>query len=64
MAKTYWIEVQQTLTGCVEIEANSVQEALRIADQRFNENGEELPDMDDCEPLTFAFARLGKQEVQ
>lgn len=55
---TYQIEIQQILTGYVHIQAESVAEALRIAEERFVENGEELPEMDDLDDLQLSFDRI------
>ena len=51
--KTYTVKIIQTLEGYVSIDAGSEAEALEIADKFYNEQGNELPDMDDCCSLTF-----------
>lgn len=49
----YTIMVTQTLYGYVEIEAPDDHEALKIAERRFCEKGEMLPDMEDFDRLLF-----------
>jgi len=49
----YDVKIIQSLEGCVRIEANSKEEALQIADKRYNRDGSELPDMDDVKDLDF-----------
>lgn len=51
----YTIEICQKLRGFVDIEADNVNDALAIANKRYNNDGTELPDMDDFEPLTFVW---------
>ena len=43
----YDITIHQLLEGHVTVYATSYEEALRIADQKYNHDGEDLPDMDD-----------------
>lgn len=49
----YPVRIKQILEGVVEIPAANKQEALLKADILYNQEGHELPDMDDVEPLTF-----------
>lgn len=49
----YKILIQQILNGYVEIEAPDEATALDIADTLYNEEGQELPDMEDGIPLSF-----------
>lgn len=48
------VKITQILEGHVEVEAEDFSAALRLVDERFNKNGEELPDMDDTSPLRFS----------
>jgi len=50
----YDITIHQLLEGHVTVYATSYEEALRIADQKYNHDGEDLPDMDDVEALRFS----------
>jgi len=52
--KKYTVQVEQIRRGYVTIEAENMEDALKIANTRFNRDGEELPDMDDCEALRFS----------
>lgn len=49
----FTIQITQTLDGYVDIEANSVEEALDIADRIYVTEGHELPDMYDGNDLEF-----------
>jgi len=49
--KNYTVQIEQTQYGYKVIEAASEEEALAIANIRFNAKGEELPEMDDCQSL-------------
>ena len=49
----YQVRITKTLEGYAAIEADSIDGALKIAENRYNTNGEELPDMDDTVPLVF-----------
>lgn len=51
------VEINQRLVGYVTIEASTAAEAKDIADRCFNGNGEELPDMEDIDLLTFSVVR-------
>lgn len=48
------VKIMQVLEGHVEIEAEDFAAAVKIAQNRFVGEGEELPDMDDCNPLQFS----------
>ena len=50
------IKIKQILEGHVVIDADSLEEALQKADQKYNREGHELPDMDDVNPLKFESA--------
>ena len=47
----YRIEIIQQRAGYVDIEAGSEKEASEIAERLYNEEGHELPDMDDISEL-------------
>lgn len=49
------IKIEQTLTGYVDIEASSAEEATAIAYDRYVTSGDELPDMDDLDLLRITF---------
>ena len=49
----YDVKIIQTLEGYVIIEANSIEESIKIADKKYNDDGEELPDMEDMQSLNF-----------
>lgn len=51
--KKYTVQVEQIRHGYVTIEAENMEEALKITEMRFNREGEELPEMDDCKALDF-----------
>jgi hypothetical protein len=51
--KTYSILIKQILTGYVDIEASSPEEALKIVEQRYNFDEETLPTMNDVDPFEF-----------
>jgi len=51
----FTIEIEQIRRGYVSIEAEDISGALEIANRRFNEEGEELPEMEDCVPLECRF---------
>ena len=51
--QVYTIEIIQTLTGYVEIEAESPEAAKKAAHKRFEENGEQLPEMECVDGLQF-----------
>ena len=48
------IKITQTLEGHVDIEADSLQAALQKAEDLYEKNGHELPDMDDGARLKFS----------
>ena len=48
------VKITQILEGHVEVEAADFAAAVELADERFNKNGEALPDMDDTSPLRFS----------
>ena len=50
------VKITQTLEGFVEIEADCTYQAIEIADKRFNDNGEQLPEMDDVDSLEFSIS--------
>lgn len=50
---TYSVCITQKLEGFVDIEADSPEEALELADATYNAEGCELPDMEDGIPLEF-----------
>lgn len=56
--KEYDITIHQELEGHITIQAESKKEALKLADEKYNGRGEELPDMDDIGPLTFSAIEL------
>lgn len=68
------VKITQILEGHVEVEAEDFSAALKIVDERFNKNGEELPDMDDTRPLQFSAspvraypleqAAIGSEEIK
>lgn len=49
----FTIQITQTLDGHVDIEANSVEEALETAERIYVAEGHELPDMNDGNDLGF-----------
>jgi hypothetical protein len=51
--RKYAILIEQIRQGIVEIEAESREDALDKADEMYNRQGKELPEMDDCEGLRF-----------
>lgn len=48
----YQIMITQTLHGYIEIEADSEENALEMAEKLYSQ-GEMLPDMEDTDRLTF-----------
>ena len=50
----YPVTITQVLKGQIEIEATSREEALRLADELYNRQGQALPDMEDITALTFS----------
>lgn len=50
---SYTVKITQTREGYAEIQAESEAQALRIALERYERRGEELPDMEDGLPLKF-----------
>lgn len=57
------VEIIQAKKGFVEIEAETMQEALMKVNELFNEKGEELPDMEDFQPLSFECNLLNKEQL-
>jgi hypothetical protein len=51
--KKFTVQVEQIRRGYVTIEADNMEDALKLADVQFNHDGEELPEMDDCNALHF-----------
>jgi hypothetical protein len=45
------VQIKQTLYGWIEIEADTPDQAWDIAHNRYNHNGEELPDMEALDEL-------------
>ncbi len=58
------ITITKTLEGQVEIDAESRAAALRKADDLYNKEGRELPDMEDVGPLSFWFTDEPNYEKQ
>lgn len=62
----YVVRVRKILTGSVAIDADCSSDALNKAFERFELQGEELPDMDDESPLSFSidgqFSDYGKEK--
>jgi hypothetical protein len=52
----YTVKVEQKFEGFIDIEAESEQEAVKIAEQRYSVDGKELPNMDDCCCLHFSIS--------
>ena len=55
----YDVGVARKLCGHVLIEADSADEAEKIAYDRYIKQGRELPDMDECDELSFCAEEAG-----
>ena len=55
----YDVGVTRNLCGHVLIEADSADEAEKIAYDRYIKQGRELPDMDECDELSFCAEEAG-----
>lgn len=55
----YDVGVTRNLCGHVLIEADSADEAEKIAYDRYIKQGRELPDMDECDGLSFCAEEAG-----
>ena len=49
----YTVKITQTLEGCVQIQARSEEEALLLADFKYNNLCKDLPTMEENSPLLF-----------
>ena len=58
----YDVGVTRNLCGHVLIEADSADEAEKIAYDRYIKQGRELPDMDECDELSFCAEEAGVRE--
>lgn len=52
------VKITQVLEGYVDLEVDRPEDAVALADDRYNLQGEELPDMDDCQPLQFSVEEI------
>lgn len=58
----FLVEITQTLTGWVAVEADSRLLAIHRANEVFNGQGHELPDMDDVHDLEFTSHNFGEYD--
>ena len=52
------VKITQVLEGYVDLEVDRPEDALALADDIYRQQGEELPDMDDCQPLQFSLEEI------
>lgn len=57
--KVFTVEIKQVLRGYVEVEAPDAETAFDVAVQRYQEDAEPLPDMDDVDALEFSVVGAG-----
>lgn len=49
------VKIVKTLTGYIDLAVDDENKAIALANELFNVQGKELPDMDDSSPLKFEF---------